>query len=151
MINNDLQVVFIFLAKIMHGAINEDFSKFSLLTYLSSKCVMNWVCLKIGRLSDSLHIQSSTFWTYQIYIYQLLTFCIYLEKVSIQYACQDQISCKYRKILFIFYNDCKKSKKKPWQTMVWQKTPKGQKIAIPETIVHHEIPRNFLTREWLKA
>ena len=70
MINNDLQVVFIFLAKIMHGAINEDFSKFSLLTYLStsSKCVMNWVCLKICRLADSLYIQSSTFWIYQIYI-----------------------------------------------------------------------------------
>ena len=35
--------------------------------------------------------------------------------------------------------------------MVWQKTPKGQKIAIPENIVHHEILRNFLNREWLKA
>ena len=57
-----------------------------------------------------------------------------------------------QKILFIFYNNCKKkSKKKPWQTMVRQKTPKGQKIAIPETIVHHEIPRNFLTREWPNA
>ena len=49
------------------------------------------------------------------------------------------------------WDNCEVRESLDLNIVIIQKTPKGQKIAIPETIVHHEILRNFLNREWLKA